>query len=138
MAGDKMASAENTKHGRITKVFKINGSLIGFSGASDVAAAILRWFEGGCSDDDWPELQYENTDCNVLVVSPDGVVKVYERYPIPIVMEQDFHAIGSGRDFALAALHLGHDPVTAVRVASELDSYTGGGIDVVSLGNADQ
>jgi ATP-dependent protease HslVU (ClpYQ) peptidase subunit len=133
MAGDKMASIGDNRHGRVTKVFKIKGSLIGFSGSLDVGVAILRWFENDCNEDYWPELQYENVECNVLVVSPDGVVKSYERYPLPIVLEQDIHAIGSGRDFALAAMHLGLDPVKAVEVASALDGHTGGGVDVVSL-----
>jgi ATP-dependent protease HslVU (ClpYQ) peptidase subunit len=138
MAGDKLACVGDNKHGRVTKVFKMHGSLIGIAGASDVAVAILRWFENGRSDDDWPELQYDSTECSVLVVEPDGVVSMYERYPIPIVMEQEMHAIGSGRDFALAAMLLGCDPAKAVDVASALDCYTGGGIDVVCLGDAGQ
>jgi ATP-dependent protease HslVU (ClpYQ) peptidase subunit len=35
----------------------------------------------------------------------------------------DFMAIGAGRDFALAALHLGHDVRKAVAVACELSVY---------------
>ena len=34
-----------------------------------------------------------------------------------------FEAIGAGEDFALAALHLGHDARSAVRVATELSIY---------------
>lgn len=136
MAGDRMACIGENKHGVITKVFKVEGALVGFSGHSDVAVAILRWISGGRKDEDWPELQYENTDCSVLVVEADGVVKMYERYPIPIVMEQDLHAIGSGRDFALAAMHLGCDPIKAVEVASVFDCYTGSGVDAVCLGEA--
>lgn len=133
MAADKLACIGDNKHGIVTKVFKIKGSLIGFSGASDVAVTILRWFERGCSEDDWPELQYDNRECSVLVVSADNVVKMYERYPIPIIMEHDIHAIGSGQDFALAAMHLGHDPIKAIEVASALDCYTGNGVDAVYL-----
>ena len=138
MAGDKMACIGDNKHGIMTKIFKIDGALIGFSGTSDVAVAILRWIKNGRKDEDWPELQYENSDCSVLYVDPDGVVMMYDRYPIPIVLEQDIHAIGSGRDFALAALHLGLGPVKAIEVASALDCYTGAGIDVISLDEAKQ
>ncbi len=35
----------------------------------------------------------------------------------------DFAAIGAGRDFALAALHLGHDARKAVEVACKLSVY---------------
>jgi hypothetical protein len=34
-------------------------------------------------------------------------------------------------------MHLGCDPVKAVEVASELDGYTGGGVDVVYLNAAE-
>jgi ATP-dependent protease HslVU (ClpYQ) peptidase subunit len=34
-----------------------------------------------------------------------------------------FHAIGAGMNFALAALHLGHDTRSAVEVATELSIY---------------
>lgn len=133
MAGDKLASVGDNRHAVVTKVFKIDGALIGFSGSLDVSMAILRWFKNGRKEEDWPDLQYEQRECSVLVVEKDGVVKMYERYPVGMVMEHDIHAIGSGKDFALAALHLGHDPVKAIEVATALDGYTGNGIDVVYL-----
>lgn len=36
---------------------------------------------------------------------------------------KSFEAIGAGMDFALAALHLGHNPATAVGVACDLSIY---------------
>ena len=56
MAADKLAVSGNGKHGRVTKIFKVNGHLVGIAGAMDVAIALLRWFENGCDDDDWPSL----------------------------------------------------------------------------------
>ena len=41
---------------------------------------------------------------------------------------RSFHAVGSGRDYALAAMHLGRDAYHAVAVAREFDNHTGGDI----------
>lgn len=49
------------------------------------------------------------------------------------VCGRGFHAIGSGRDFALAAMHMGQSAKKAVEVAMEFDAGTGGEIEVVKL-----
>lgn len=46
---------------------------------------------------------------------------------------EGFTAIGSGADYALAAMYLGKNAKQAVQVASELDIYTGGTIKVVTV-----
>ena len=45
------------------------------------------------------------------------------------VCSREFHAIGSGRDYALAAMHLGKNAHEAVLVASQFDNNTGGDIE---------
>lgn len=134
MAADRMACEGNTKYGRMTKIHRSRGYLLGFSGAADVAMALLRWFENGADPAEWPDPHGEDrTEASMLVVSPAGSVMCYERFPVPLIMEQEYHAIGSGRDFALAVMHMGHDPIKAVEVACELDAFSGGGIDVIRL-----
>ena len=46
-------------------------------------------------------------------------------------------AIGSGRDFALAAMHLGRSADEAVRVACEFDQCCGNGVDELRLNTDD-
>lgn len=133
IAADKMASEGNSRVGTTTKIFKRKGYLIGFSGRADTSALLLRWFEDGAKEEEWPDPYAEDCDASMLVITPDGRVLTYERFPIPIRMENQFHAIGSGRDFALAAMHLGHGPEDAVKVACDLDTYSGNGIDVLCL-----
>lgn len=43
------------------------------------------------------------------------------------------YAIGTGAQAAIAVMLLGHGARKAVEVASQLDIYTGGGVDAVSL-----
>jgi ATP-dependent protease HslVU (ClpYQ) peptidase subunit len=134
MAGDRMSREGNVKHARMTKIFRSRGHLVGFSGAADVAMVLLRWFDNGADPAEWPDPHGEDgVEASMLVVSPAGKVSYYERFPVPLIMEQEFHAIGSGRDFALAVLSMGYDAVKAVEVASELDAFTGGGVDVLML-----
>ena len=46
---------------------------------------------------------------------------------------RDFHAIGSGRDFAMAAIALGKNAREAVELAAQFDIYTGGDVECVQL-----
>lgn len=134
LAGDRMACEGNTKYGRMTKIFRSRGHLVAFSGASDVAMLLLKWFEDGARVADWPDPHGEDgLETNMLVIAPTGRILSFERFPVPLILESEFTAIGSGRDFALAAMQLGHDPIKAIQVASELDAYTGGGVDVLYL-----
>lgn len=43
----------------------------------------------------------------------------------------EYAAIGSGQDFAVAAMHMGSRPVDAVKVAAELDLYCSGEVDSI-------
>ena len=55
----------------------------------------------------------------------------YERTPHPIRNEDTLRAWGAGRDFALAALHLGKTAKEAVELACRLDSTCGNGVDTL-------
>jgi len=133
IAADRRSNEGNSKHGEASKIFKINGHLVGFAGRADTSALLRYWFENGAKPEEWPDPYDDETDCSMIVVTPDGKVMYYERFPIPIVMENEFFALGSGRDFALAAMALGCNPERAVEVACELDLYSGNGVDVLCL-----
>jgi ATP-dependent protease HslVU (ClpYQ) peptidase subunit len=59
--------------------------------------------------------------------------RVYDSLSVFAIPE--FSAIGSGADFAIAAMHLGNEPKVAAKVASELDLYCAGQIDEVVHSN---
>ena len=81
----------------------------------------VRWRTPSQRDkDDWQP---------VLVIEADGTPSLYERTPHPIRYEQRHVAIGSGREYAIAAMYLGKNAVEAVDVACALDGGCGGGID---------
>lgn len=133
IAADRRSNEGNSKNGEATKIFKINGHLVGFSGRADTSALLRYWFENGAKPEEWPDPYEDDPDCSMIVVTPDGKVMYYERFPIPIIMENEYFALGSGRDYALAALELGCSPERAVEVACSLDLYSGNGIDTLCL-----
>ena len=73
------------------------------------------------------------TEASVLLLDTrKRVCVLYENSLTPLAIQAPY-AIGSGSGPALAAMLLGHDAKKAIEVASQLDIYTGGGCDFVSL-----
>lgn len=136
--GRTLAADKQTTFGGLrattTKVHRINGNLIACAGIAAQIAEFLVWFEAGAKPADMPASQ-RDTDKSVdaLVVRPDGAVVQYGNTPHPIPIEDRQFAIGSGRDYALAAMYLGKTAREAVEVAAVFDPSTGNGVDELTL-----
>ena len=133
LAADKQATNHDCGIGITTKVYRINGCLVAGAGSADVFHSMVRWFSMGADVDAFPDIQAETNDATLLVITPESRIMIYDRTPFSTIIENKFWAMGSGRDFALAALHLGCDARRAVEIACELDVYSGNGIDTLSL-----
>ena len=59
--------------------------------------------------------------------------KVFEITDMSVIEIQHIAAIGSGMDYAMAALHLGHTPEEAVKVSCELCYYVGEPIVTIEI-----
>lgn len=130
LAADKLAQSNG---GRMTtrKVHRLlDGSLAGGAGESSFVRACIAWLNTDRDLANYPRLG-DNEHATVLVVPKHGPMLLYERNPHPIPLEDRQVAIGSGRDYAMAALRCGCDARRAVEVASELDIYCGNGVDVL-------
>jgi 20S proteasome alpha/beta subunit len=136
LAADKRAINNGLKSGTVTKIHRFDGGLCGFSGDLDIGMAMVAWLRAGAVAVDYPKQQEKNA-CNFMVITNDGRTMRYETVPVPLVFENPHQAMGSGRDFALAALHLGFDARKAVEVACALDSGCGNGIDTLTLENCE-
>lgn len=124
------------------KVCSVNGMVIGGAGRKstlqwltyfarnhspasesevDVSAFILEFCE-------WMEKKSKSfgLENHFLVAFGSSLFKVYSSLAVMKVPE--FAAIGSGGDYALAAMYLGHSPEDAARVAAKLDPWCGGDI----------
>jgi hypothetical protein len=115
-----------------TKIFKVRDCLVGYVGNADAGEELLAWFCEGADPSTFPEAQ-RGDECaaELLVIRPDHTITTYERTPHPITYEDAQFAIGSGRDYALAAMHLGKTARQAVEVACLFCSECGNGVDEV-------
>lgn len=132
LAADKMACSAGYGY-TVTKIHRLkSGALVAFSGDGDSSMTLLAWLDGGRDVAAYPPAQKDN-DTSALLIEPDGSVLSYGKTPHPQRIECARYAQGHGRDFALAAMHLGKTAREAVEVACALDVFCGNGIDTLEL-----
>lgn len=138
IAADKRANYGSLQR-TTTKIHRIQNDavghlIVGTAGISAQGREMIAWIERGMDPKDFPHTQRDSKEsCSVLIVYPDGRKISFERSPYPLVLEDAQVAIGSGRDFALAAMHLGYDARRAVEVACHFDTSCGNGLDWMSF-----
>lgn len=133
LAADKRSCFGTLIH-TVTKIYRVRGCLVAGAGDFDRIQEAVAWFESGADPAKLPPFQRDNNDfVGLVVIQPDKTILRYERGPYPFKIESPFYAMGSGRDFAMAAMHLGLKAKEAVQVAMALDSGSGNGIDTMTL-----
>jgi hypothetical protein len=137
IAADRQATNEGlafttTKMRRIKRDGHIP-EVIAWIGDQDAGEMMAQWYEFGANPTDFPVCQKDKDDWARLIVADQYGVKLYERYPVAIRIEDEFSAWGSGRDFAIAALYLGKTAREAVEVACALSIGCGNGITELNL-----
>lgn len=136
LASDKAATCVGYRS-TVTKIYRVPGGLVGLSGDGDRALELLAWFRAGRDIATWPrESQNKDDRGSVVFIDESGRCLGYDKTPYPQHNEQAFCAMGSGRDYALAAMYLGFDARKAVEVACALDNGCGCGIDTLTLQGA--
>nr|DAY73594.1 MAG TPA: ATP-dependent protease [Caudoviricetes sp.] len=120
------------------KVRQIGGYLVGGAGRLSSILTFFSWFEQNlqcqAAQEAIPGLMIqsdpdkEDEEFVALVVHPDGRIFIHEgnnpARSMPI--EAEYYAVGSGADFALAALDGGASPEQAMEVAKMRDAFSGG------------
>ena len=117
----------------VTKIYRVPGGMVGFSGNGDAAMHLLEWFKSGRDPAKFPEIQKTDDCASALFIDAKRRAFGYEKSPFPQQNEQKFMAMGSGRDYALAVMYLGHNAICAVEVACALNNDCGNGIDVLEF-----
>lgn len=131
LAADRRASL-GTLIRTTTKIFHLGNALAAYAGDADAGEEVLAWFKAGHDLAMFPASQRDKDNWSgLLVVWPDGALWKYERTPYPIKFPPQQFAIGSGRDFALAAMYCGRSATEAVEVTCFFDSGCGNGVDVL-------
>lgn len=131
LAADKRAVFGSMSR-EVIKIFRSGEVLAGYVGNIDQGEEVLAWFSSGHDPDKFPVSQRDREDwAALLVVFPSGWIWVYERTPYPIKFPPQQYALGSGRDYAMAAMHCGKTAPEAVVVACVFDCSCGHGVDVL-------
>ncbi len=134
LAADKLSS-DGTSRRTTTKVVRAsNGALMAACGDASRCREIEAWYERGAKPEDFPATQrIAESAAWLLVVEPGPVLKYFQVTPYPLIIEDKKFTMGSGRDYAAAALHLGLCAYEACAVAIALCPECGMGIDTLEL-----
>lgn len=133
LAGDRRISSGTVVY-TSTKIRRTaDGRLIGATGDYGVCIAMLDWLEEGGRR---PQCQDSERWASALEIMPDGTCWMHNR-DTRWRVEDAFAAIGSGRDYAMAVMALGHPAAKAVEVASRFDPGTGNGCDELAFAAAE-
>jgi hypothetical protein len=125
IAADSMVSGDDSFY-LVEKLRKGKNSIYGACGDWDKCLKMLQVLESGGDLD-------SDTDVSVLEIRSDGLW-VYEGTIIPARIKNDFWAIGTGANFAIAAMHCGKSVLEAVEIACMYDTSSHGPIDYMRLG----
>lgn len=131
LAADTQVTAGNRKF-RFSKVRQTkDGGLVGGAGNLSHVIKVLRWVAEGMGDDA-PDFGDEG-EFECIWISPDGAVHLLDEALEPMRVEDGFLAIGSGGNYATAAMACGKSPEEAVEVAARFDPATSGPVQVWRL-----
>jgi len=111
------------------KIKRIGQWLVGGAGEAGAVQAVMRWVEAGMYVEDYPEV---DDDPELLMVSMAGQVYVLQGSPHAVEIASPQVAVGTGRAYAMAAMHLGCTAEQAVEVAAMFDPECGHGVDTLS------
>lgn len=131
LAADSQCEIGSLKF-RTRKIGRLkDGRLYGFAGDADYGLAVVAYLNG---ETEKPEHEDKDDWSSFMLIDLEQHIFRLERRFMPIEILEDFHAIGSGRDFAIAAMYLGKSAVEAVKIAALFDSSTGNEVDFIELG----
>ena len=130
-----MACDSSVLHGgtyihRIKKIWRVGGGLVGGAGKIADLIKFVTWLKDGAI-----ESEFRPGDYHAITVEPSGKVRAWEGlYSDPLDIEDEYCAVGAGRDHALGAMFAGADARTAVRAAIRFDNSCAAPVRVYRLG----
>lgn len=135
MAADRQVTFGSMNDCEATKIAKApNGDIAGVCGKLALAAEFLRWFAKNEGAGPRPSLLDDDKDNETwaLVARTDGTLEIHDPRGWAKI-SAPFYALGSGADFAFAAMACGCGAADAVKIAARFDIKTGAAIDIVRL-----
>lgn len=130
LAADTLCVNGYTRAGYLTKIARgSDGVLGGSAGTAAFNRRFLEWITAGRVTE--PPRAETDKDSNSrdfgFIVLLDGQLELHEPEGV-LTISAPFYACGSGREIAVGAMAAGASAEQAVKVAIELDCYSGGDI----------
>lgn len=125
IAADCMISGEDSFY-MASKLRQGKNSIYGACGDWDKCLKAFQLLESDSTEWD------SDLDVTILELRHDGIW-VYESTIIPVKLKNDYWAVGTGANFAIAAMRLGNSPATAISIAAEFDPFTRPPIESLKL-----
>ncbi len=122
MAADSKCTNGNQSF-KTRKLYRIGDAIVGAAGNDGGINKFLEWIRAGDPDLETPKFAKDD-ELEALVLTPAGLFS-YGTSCAPDEVLDEFYAIGSGGNAALAAMHLGCSPSAAVEVACKVDNGSG-------------
>ena len=117
------------------KIFRVGSCIVGMAGSSAQGMQMLEALKKAVKarkkgeENVLPNIMLKS--CMALLVEGDGGLWFYEK---GVWMRVDgYYAIGSGSDYAIAAMDTGLSAKEAVRIAINRDCFSGGRIQTLEL-----
>jgi 20S proteasome alpha/beta subunit len=134
LAADKL-STDGTSRRTVTKIHRLsNGAVLGACGDAGQCREMQAWYCNGAKPEELPPKQRDaDTAAWLLVIEPGPRILYFQLGPYPILLEDKIFAMGSGREYAMAAMHLGKTAREACEVAIALSPECGQGVDELEL-----
>ena len=128
LATDSALTCGNMQ-GRFTKLLRQRGAAYGFCGDADAVSLVMGHLKDGGKPDEMKKLK---GDIGVLILTPDGCYTC-DRDMVPIRVEDEFWAIGSGAEYAMGAMAAGKSARQAVEIACKYDPNSNGPVKTATV-----
>lgn len=130
LAADTLWSAESVSDDYGPKIWRQGRILVGAVGCRSTGLKFRDWIRSGLKG----EHPYHGEPVgNGMLVLPDHQLVCWSSRGPWRITRAPFYAIGSGEQFALAAMEMGASAEQAVLVAMKFDLHTGGEVNALRL-----
>jgi len=127
MCADSLCT-DNGARSVVQKIYQVDDVIIGFAGDMSQGLMFIEWYRSKGQD----EYPFDD-NFEAVVLERDGSIYSYDSGLMPIKMEHEYYAIGSGKHAATAAMILGCNPIEAVEIAKRVDVCSDGELQVIKI-----
>jgi ATP-dependent protease HslVU (ClpYQ) peptidase subunit len=126
LAADSLCCWGNMKESRDAEKLRfVDGHYYAVTGADGMLDALIAWHKAGAKPEQYPRVGETGAQLVVINKTLRACIYYEQDQPYGCAVPRRW-AIGTGRDFAMGALHAGANAVDAVRIAANLDTRSGG------------